>query len=109
MLIFRQDARKKDRPIRSRKTVVSLAKQRQVGIFELYTINPEYMLLHFPANVNTKHRVGADVVIVVPTTSLPDDWRGGIPYGTRINFTTAGELVYIFAPETEENMLPAHS
>ena len=47
-----------------------------------------------------------DIVLVIPTTDLPAAWRGGIPYGTTIHFSTAGELVHLFDPETEENLLP---
>ena len=54
-------------------------------------------------HVNAK---GRDVVLVIPTTDLPAAWRGGIPYGTAIHFSTSGELVHLFDPETDENLLP---
>jgi len=47
---------------------------------------------------------GEDVVMVMPTTGLPTAWRGGIPYGTMIQFTTSGELIHIFDPETGKNI-----
>ncbi len=48
---------------------------------------------------------GKDVVLVLPTTDLPQAWRGGIPYGTQIRFTAPGDLVHLFDPETENNLL----
>ncbi len=53
-------------------------------------------------HVNTD---GQDVVLVLPTTDLPQNWRGGIPYGTKIQFTAPGDLVHLFDPETENNLL----
>ncbi len=52
---------------------------------------------------------GKDVILVIPTTDLPAAWRGGIPYGTAIHFSTSGELIHLFDPETEENLLPLPS
>ena len=57
--------------------------------------------VHLHVTANDK-----DVVLVIPTTDLPAAWRGGIPYGTTIHFSAAGELVHLFDPETEENLLP---
>ena len=48
---------------------------------------------------------GKDVVLVLATTDLPADWRGGIPYGTTIHFSTSGDLIHLFDPETEENLI----
>ena len=48
---------------------------------------------------------GKDVVLVIPTTDLPTAWRGGIPYGTKVHFSASGELVHLFDPETEENLI----
>ncbi len=53
-------------------------------------------------HVNAK---GKDIVLVLATTDLPADWRGGIPYGTEIHFTFPGDLIHIFDPETEKNLL----
>jgi len=51
---------------------------------------------------------GKDIVMVTPTTDLPQAWHGGIPYGTKINFTFPGDLLHLFDPDTEgeENLLP---
>ena len=49
--------------------------------------------------------VGRDVVMRVPTTDLPAEHRAGIPYGTEINFTFRPELIHLFDPETEKNLL----
>ncbi len=48
---------------------------------------------------------GKDVVMVVPTTELDDNQRGGIPYGSEIHFTFRPELIHLFDPETEKNLL----
>jgi multiple sugar transport system ATP-binding protein len=46
-----------------------------------------------------------DVVMRVATIDLPDEYHGGIPYGTPLHFTFPGELVHLFSKETEENLL----
>ena len=48
---------------------------------------------------------GKDVVLRVPTTELPPEQRGGIPYGTQIRFTFPSELIHLFDPSTEKNLL----
>ena len=48
---------------------------------------------------------GKDVVLVVPTTDLQAEHRGGIPYGSEVYFTFRPELIHLFDPETEENLL----
>ncbi len=48
---------------------------------------------------------GQDVVLRVPATDLPKDRRGGIPYGTQVQFTFPGELMHLFDPKTEKNLL----
>ena len=48
---------------------------------------------------------GKDVVVRVPTTDLPPEYRAGIPYGTKEYFNLPAELIHIFDPETEKNLL----
>ena len=48
---------------------------------------------------------GKDVVLRVPTTKLPPEHRAGIPYGTAIHFTFPADLIHLFDPETEKNLL----
>ncbi len=48
---------------------------------------------------------GKDVVLRIPSTELPAEWRAGIPYGTQIAFTFPPELLHLFDPETEKNIL----
>ena len=48
---------------------------------------------------------GKDVVLVVPTTELDAAQRGGIPYGAEVHFTFRPELIHLFDPETENNLL----
>ena len=46
-----------------------------------------------------------DVVLRIPTTELPPEHRSGIPYGAEVNFTFRPELVHLFDPQTEKNLL----
>lgn len=48
---------------------------------------------------------GKDVVLVIPTTDLPVEWRGGVPFGTQIHFTVPGEYLHLFDPETGDALL----
>ena len=47
-----------------------------------------------------------DVVLRVPTADLDQDKRGGFEYGAQLNFTFRPDLIHLFNPETEENLLP---
>ncbi len=49
---------------------------------------------------------GRDVVLRVPTTELSAEHKGGITYGTQVHFTFRGDLMHLFDPETEKNLLP---
>ena len=48
---------------------------------------------------------GKDVVARIPTTELEANQRGGLSFGTKINITFPADLVHLFDPETEENLL----
>ena len=48
---------------------------------------------------------GKDVVLRVPMTDLPVEFKAGVPYGSEINFTFPAELIHMFDPESEANML----
>ena len=48
---------------------------------------------------------GKDVVLRIPTTELPEEHRAGIPYGTAVNFTFRSDLIHLFDPKTEKNLL----
>ncbi len=48
---------------------------------------------------------GKDVVVRVPTTDLPVEYRAGIPYGTKEYFTFPADLIHLFDPTTEKNLL----
>ena len=50
-------------------------------------------------------RRGRDVVLRIPTTDLPAEHRAGIPYGTEINFAFRPDLIHLFDPETEKNLM----
>lgn len=49
---------------------------------------------------------GKDVVIRIPTTELPVQYRMGIPFGERIRFRFDAALTHVFDKETEKNLLP---
>ena len=46
-----------------------------------------------------------DVVLRIPTTDLPAEYRGGIPYGSEVHFTFRPELIHLFDPQTALNLL----
>ena len=46
-----------------------------------------------------------DIVLRIPTTELPPEHRSGIPYGAEVNFTFRPELIHLFDPQTEKNLL----
>ncbi len=48
---------------------------------------------------------GVDTVIRIPSTELSGDQRGGLPIGAKINISVPDNLVHLFDPETEENLL----
>ena len=48
---------------------------------------------------------GKDVVARIPTTELESHQRGGLQYGTKIDITFPADLVHLFDPESEENLL----
>ena len=45
-----------------------------------------------------------DVVMRIPTTDLPAQYRGNVPYGTRMHFTFSSQLVHLFDPATEKSL-----
>ena len=49
---------------------------------------------------------GHDVVLRVPTTELASEYKGGFSYGDQVHFTFRGDLIHLFDPETEKNLLP---
>ena len=46
-----------------------------------------------------------EVVLRAPTTKLPAEYQGGIPYGTQIRFGFPGELLHLFDRESEQNLI----
>ena len=48
---------------------------------------------------------GKDVVLRIPTTDLPAEHRGGIPYGAEVKFTFRPEMIHLFNPQDEKNLL----
>ena len=49
---------------------------------------------------------GRDVVLRVPTTELSNKHKSGFAYGDQVHFTFRSDLIHLFDPETEENLLP---
>ena len=49
---------------------------------------------------------GHDVVLRGPTTELASEHKGGFAFGAQVHFTFRGDLIHLFDPETEENLLP---
>ena len=50
--------------------------------------------------------VGKDVVMRVQTANLEQGQRGGFEYGSPLNFTFRSDLMHLFDPKTELNLLP---
>ena len=48
---------------------------------------------------------GQEVVIRTPTVELPAEYRGGVPYGTKLRFTFSPSLIHRFDPESEKSLL----
>ena len=48
---------------------------------------------------------GQEVVIRTPTVELPAEYRGGVPYGTKLRFTFSPSLIHLFDPESEKSLL----
>ena len=83
---------------------------------------PEHLILKAPgpdtmqASVDVSEMMGSEihlhlscfgkvVVVRVPTTELDASQRGGLAYGTEVSLTFPEELIHLFNPETEENLL----
>jgi len=61
----------------------------------------EMMGSEYYLHVNSNDK---DVVLRVPTADLPKELRGGITYGTQMNFTFRPDSVHLFDKETEQNL-----
>ncbi len=48
---------------------------------------------------------GQDVVLRLPTADLPENFQGGIPYGTEMSFTFRPDSIHLFDPESEKNLI----
>ena len=48
---------------------------------------------------------GKEMVIRIPTTDLPSQYQGGIPYGTVIHFGFPVGLLHLFNRDTELSLL----
>ena len=46
-----------------------------------------------------------NVVMRIQTTELPVEFRAGVPYGTKLGFTFRSQLIHLFDPATEKNLL----
>ncbi len=58
--------------------------------------------LYLHATVGTEKQ---EVVIRIPTTDLPAQYRGGVPYGTKMDFAFQANLINLFDPTSEKNLL----
>ena len=110
---------------------ISLAKEladrlaaKQVGSMDVVAgIRPEHIqlkdegadVLHGKVDVSEMmgseihlHVTAADrdVVLRVQTADLEKGHRGGFEYGSALNFTFRNDLIHLFDPKTEENLLP---
>ncbi|HCO62126.1 MAG TPA: ABC transporter ATP-binding protein [Clostridiales bacterium] len=61
--------------------------------------------LHLHVSAPQEEGPAKDVVMRISTSDLPDNLRGGIPYGTELYFNFPGHLVHLFNKETEQNLI----
>ena len=45
------------------------------------------------------------VVMRIQTTDLPAQYRSCVPYGTKLTFSFRDQLIHLFDPESERNLL----
>ena len=81
---------------------ISLLKNAGSPSFEAAVDVSEMMgsSIHLHVNAN-----GKDVVTVMQTVDLPGELRGGFRYGDVIRLTFDTDLVHLFDPETEKNLI----
>ena len=48
---------------------------------------------------------GKDVVLRVQTADLEKEHRSGFPFGAQIGFAFRPQLIHLFDPETEKNLI----
>ena len=48
---------------------------------------------------------GKDIIMIVQTADLDKDLRGGFAYGAEIGFTFRADLMHMFNPETQQNLI----
>ena len=68
------------------------------GVVEVSEMMGSEYYLHVTCNEQ-------DVVLRIPTADLPMELRGGIAYGTKMNFTFRPESIHLFDRETETNLI----
>ena len=78
--------------------------------------DPASGLPSLPATVEVSEMMGSSIhlhlryentpfVVVVSTVELPEEHRGGFSSGTPVHFTFSGDMMHLFAKETEENLV----
>ena len=48
---------------------------------------------------------GKDIILIVQTADLEKDLRAGFAYGSEIGFTFRADLIHLFNPETQQNLI----
>ena len=48
---------------------------------------------------------GKDIIMIVQTADLDKEYRAGFAFGTQIGFNFRADLVHLFNPETEKNLI----
>ena len=112
-------------------TRVNLAKSIQEGLAAkgvgsmdvILGCRPEHLILKasagegtVTAHVDVSEMMGSEVhlhvvagekevVLRIPSTDLPAQHRAGIPFGAEVEFTFPEELVHLFDPSSEKNLL----
>ena len=48
---------------------------------------------------------GKDIIVRAQTADLPKEQRGGFAFGTKVGFNFRADLIHMFNPETEANLI----
>lgn len=72
-----------------------------VGTVEVSEMMGSELYLH----INGELEGGKNIVVRLATNDLPPEYRGGIPYGTQLNFTFPSDQIHLFDAATEKTLL----
>ncbi len=83
-------------------TLQAEPRQRHPGTVEVSELMGSELYLHATVGEGAEQQ---NVVMRIQTTELPAEFRAGVPYGTKLGFTFRSQLIHLFDPATEKNLL----